>query len=67
MWGDGTTLYVLDRADQKSYAYWLVDNPDTTDVNEYGTRRPGRDISFSRPGHQPCRASRSIENTLYVY
>ena len=38
IWSDGATMFVVDANDNKVYAYKMVDDPDTMNVDEFGTR-----------------------------
>ena len=46
IWSDGETMFVVERAGDKVYAYRMKDDPDTAGVNEFGAHDPDKDITL---------------------
>ena len=46
IWSDGETMFVVERAGGRVYAYRMKDDPATGGVNEFGAHDPDKDITL---------------------
>ena len=65
IWCDGQTMYVVDWGDSKIYAYKMVDDPATTDTNEFAQRDTTKDITLYWRNYEP-RGIWGNDSTIWV-
>ena len=53
IWCDGQTMYVVDWSDLKIFAYKMVDDPGTTDINEFAQHDSAKDFDLYWRQMQP--------------
>ena len=80
IWSDGVTMFVVDGGDRKVYAYKMVDDPDTLNVDEFGTRDTSLEFNLHSSNNNPLgiwgnddtiwisqNATPAIQDKLFAY
>ena len=80
IWSDGVTMFVVDGGDRKVYAYKMVDDPDTLNVDEFGTRDTSLEFNLHSSNNNPLgiwgnddtiwisqNAAPAIQDKLFAY